>query len=544
MTTLLQLESNYRGGWIFPLGAMGAANAAYNLHLLTGERTQRPLEDGVVLDTLRVLATNDRDYTREAVNTLNRVASALRKRPPGLYVDLVERTYLEDTVGRRSRVSAITVKVEDYRAIDWSLYRNRAVGVLEIERSAEWEYGAEQREEYSGVSVHGGTKATGVDTSDAGATPLIASLKMHGDSEPARITKFLVESPAAGKPVKKVWVGIKSPVLGGQNDYFIPQIKAGSPWWVDPNSTEPSTDSSIGAIDDASLRVKFFHRDSVENIFGSDDGPVQDRTTWKARGLYKLENWNAGTAVATYDELRHYVGSYHMLMRYRPKFPSGMDYTNGRLGFQGLTAWRPGAQFSENSAIVDLPRRILPIDNNQWHYVDLGVIHVGGEQWTNEMDQRAVLRGFSFGMRMALYGFETDGDVVRSTYDQVGIELSTPWSLYVDWIVPVPAERFLHVEFQEALPNYNRVEIHTDRAGGTRVFAMPGQEPASGLTSAYTIAGEAVPAALEDWTMPAEGLARIVLVTDTPENNSHSATATHNVILYTQKRTMAYVGRE
>jgi len=465
------------------------------LRIIDGTRSTTDVGDGVAMESFTVFADAAPNVIRANIRAVqDRLALAhdiRENHSPHDRVQIIERLTDEEET-RIATVLGGTITPVDDGVASRTQFRGATLYVITIERFLLWEHGTAQSVRSSSVSSHGGT----VDI----------PARMAFGTQNGRIRTMVVSGNGAVR-TKKFWSGIKtSPRIPLSN--FDPEIQI--------SRTACQINEGFSVFDDDLSTSGFLDGVGVLVTFNSG-------TDWARAYSILLPDFNASSASEEYRDIYH--GRYHLICRYRTEDTGANEY----FGIRAKYGWN-----TDVNAVTNEP---VYVRNTQGEFreVDLGVITIGGDAFSNETINRAKLERFGIAIQAAVW--DNKVDLANSPYSSGNLSL-----LGLDNMFLVPADNYIYVELGTqiggSLAN-RRAEVYThdNDAQYGMVVDRDDIDNLSNPISQYRIVYETIPVIdSTSWSMPTLP-SKLVFVADS-EGGTLLTAATVSIQLQVATRTV------
>lgn len=460
------------------------------LSLLRGSRQISPLGEGRIQETFTVLGKKGNTNTQAEVARLMqmfKIAFTLEDTNDMSDTIFFVEQAQDELAARRAVVYSGYIAPLDDAVIDRSMSTDHALFAVTVERGELGEYGDVVSSSKLGTVVdnHGGTWI------------LPDIYTSNGDV--SRVSNLVVRTAQSGF-FKKFWLGIKPNRTGFTS--FDSDIAVGTGGTVVILSGDTRTISdSDGALGGSKVVIDY-----------------SKTSDWKVRFRCPITQWNSTTSSG--ESVRnHYLGTYHLLGRYRISGDASAS-----IGYRLGTGWE------ETPTITWSNRNFLrPSLNNwgeaQWQYKNFGTISIGGGMWGIEVKDRLVLEGFN----IFAESMKNDGGA-KTMFE-------------IDNMKIVPADHYIFVDLDAEIKPNRRVEVFTNNKGIISAYvveSVSGDAAGKPLALARKVYGEASNLTHENWGVPWEAGSALVIVGDRDEENTKAPVSYFRIDLASKMRTAAY----
>ena len=451
--------------------------------------TVTDLGNGLTIETFVIFAKGESVTimaTLELLENHLNLAHELYVNPsPHERVRLTDRKKDEDDARTATIIGGTITQIPD-SVLTTDLKRDAARFAVTIERYSHWELGSVHNLEKKGLSVHGGE--------------LVMPNRFSYGVQDGRISIFNIAT-RGGMRIKKIWAGIK-PAVDSLDD-FDPEIRIRAGGMIrlgDDIAGLKENDTDF--FDDTAVEVHWQR---------SDD------TGWGEAFSIDLPSFNASAGPEAANRAAYY-GKYHLLLRYRTTTDFGETY--------GI---RAGYGWGSDGDATQLDSHYVPSTDNDLHYLDMGVITIGGDGFSTEIENRVTLKSF----RLSIHA------TVIDNYQAGSVPVNLSW-LYIGSMQLVPAEKFIYAELPVQIDATYKAEIYKEESGGVYGLII-WRDDTDGLGQPHPNAREVYYSIAdidgESWAMPTLEGSKLVLVTDN-DTGTTGKTATANVGLRVVSRTV------
>lgn len=313
--------------------------------------------------------------------------------------------------------------------------------------------------------------------------------------------------------VKQLWMGIWEPRGTGYTELpggLSPRIDMTSGFKAYPASGHaPEENGSTG------LTIKYY-----------TDGPghLLNHVSRRDRFSCPLVGWNTTTSLGA-NYRREYIGKYRLLMRYKSLQPED-DLRNAK----AQTLLNVFSQWTTEGKKHHVgPVKSFWHKDNNYHWLDLGEINVGGDDWSYVHEDTS-----GPGSTVAIdpgswqFGIEAKGIGISTALDD---QLKKLYGFFVERFVIIPANNYVYLNVAGALGDRDTadddanpyISILTDDFGNLTAYYQPGPESTSGITKIPHIESRG-------WKMPGNDNAHLWLVVD--HNNTYPTSYVYRPPVY------------
>lgn len=267
-------------------------------------------------------------------------------------------------------------------------------------------------------------------------------------------TKISPLPPAPGEEsvsIKKLWLGIWENYGDRLRAVtFDPSIQVGFDATLLANGTQPRQGlTGENFYDDAYLRITYY----PSNI---------DSTDWKERFLVRMETWNDDTnqsGSAGVRARRDYVGRYRVLMRYRTTQPTADAENPIAKSLVRLNAYWTDQDTGNHELIHTGPLVHFYHQDEAFHWVDLGALTIGGEDWTRRDELVIDPVDYGIGLSTRAVGIPDDSNIWGQ------------YNLLVDKLLLMPADKYLYLEMVGSANSKRDINVLIDDYGKATAYA-------------------------------------------------------------------------